>query len=139
MAYIDGGLYVLLASDNALSAIIGTDAYRQRAPENEDAPFVVYRKLDTDAETMLTMGGDSEPKASEYEFVGYHTTDLKIKQLAIALWNALENYEGTVGSVVFQWIKMHSWTEEMELIEGGTKEIHLVRMMGTVWTEGADG
>ena len=98
---LEVGLYAKLSGDAGVSALVGTRIYPLLMPQEPTLPAIVYQRISTVPLGQSHQGGNHLNRA-RMQLACHATTILAAKQLAQAVWRALDGDSGTWSNVTVQ-------------------------------------
>lgn len=102
MAVVETVMKDVLAAHAGLSAISGLTIWNGLAPERTASPYIVWTVVDE--EKNRTFGGDQEPTSTLVQVTVFADTTEDRVTVGIQVEDCLNDYSGTINSVVVQHI-----------------------------------
>lgn len=96
MADGNTALYTYLQTKTGVTNLISTRMYPDELPQGHTLPCIVYRVISKNPEHDF--GGTSPLTRYRFQLDSYATTRLGADALALAVWNAMDGYRGTMGT-----------------------------------------
>jgi len=81
----------------AVTEIVGTKIYHQRAPQGACSPLIVYSKIS--GTPYYHFGGRSGKQRATYQIDGYALTSAVAANLETAIQHAMDTFSGTIAGV----------------------------------------
>ncbi len=116
---IEPAIVKILRDNAAVSAIIGTQVFPQRAPQQKDLPYVVYEMISS--QHMKDMDGASGLANPLFRVTSWETTYKKVKTLAEAVRLALVGFRGTILGTKIQGIFLENQLDGFDLRPDGSE------------------
>jgi hypothetical protein len=110
MSAIGSAIYSILANDAGVAALVSTRIYPTFVPQGASMPAITYQRIVAVRDHVLD--GTTEMVAATYQINCWAETYAETRALSDAVRAALDDYEGTVNSVVIQNIHL---TDEDDL------------------------
>lgn len=108
---IEQTLWSVLTADAGVSSIVSSRVYPMLIPQNTSLPAIAYQMISAPRQHTVCDTIDMIP--SRWQFTCWATTYTSLRALVSAVRGVLDNYNGTVGSVVIQSIH---FIEEVDLM-----------------------
>jgi hypothetical protein len=96
MLNFEESLYSYLSNYSGIKSIVNTKIYPLIAPENIEAPFIIYTPYSQ--VFSHTLGSDSGYNDKYIQIDIYHTSFINLKMLAKQVRKALINFKGVMGT-----------------------------------------
>ncbi len=125
-------IYSRLSNYSALTALVSTRIYRLVMPQGTSYPCVTF-SLVTDS-PHHAMGSDAGVKNPRFQVDVWATTTASLDSVATQIKAAIQDYSGTVESVVIQRIYLEDETDIVDADEKGQMVYHRA-LDFTVWHE----
>jgi len=113
---IDAALRTILANDADVTALVGSGSnariYPMLVPENGTYPCITYQEISYIIPRGLVNAAG--PATSRYQFNCWARTALAAKELAEAVRGGLDGYQGAVGGISFQLVRMVNRNDTLE-------------------------
>ena len=93
---VESALYAIAAADAGVAALVGTRIYRERLPQGETLPALVYQQVSELPD--LAHSGPAGTSSLRYQFNCYGANPTAAEALKNALVTAFHGYSGTTGS-----------------------------------------
>jgi hypothetical protein len=117
-------VYALLSEAAAVTALAGSKIFPVLAPQDTDAPFIVYHRID--AARVYSIAGPSGLAFARVQVDAYALTYAAAKNLAAAVRQTLNGFRGTAGDVRVGGISLQT---DQDILEDGTDPpLHRVSM-----------
>jgi len=113
---INESVFSILSSSVDVSDIVGTRIYPHVIPQNTSLPAIVYSQIA--GIRRHTTSGTDNLVPSRWQFTCVTETYAELRALASAIRTTLDNYSGTVGSVVFQCIHFIDENDLTDVLPG---------------------
>jgi hypothetical protein len=109
---IEKAIKSILTSDIAVNALIEGRCYPLTLPQNPEYPLCLYIHISGTRENQLR--GDAGQAHKRYQIESWAKTYAEAKELSNAVANVLNQYSGTVGTVVIGSILIENENETYE-------------------------
>ena len=97
---IDVALYDILYSDSTIEGIVSSAIYHQIVPQNTSYPAIRWNQVA--GVRNHTLASTDDMVSARFQIDCYGLTSVQARSLADAIRGILDNYTGTVGTVVIQ-------------------------------------
>lgn len=95
MSPIHEAMYVHLAANAGVAALVGTKIAFGQAGKDDALPYIVMQEGDSVPNTHLT--GDTGKRTTRMQLISYGRDKDVASTVAIAVWNAIHTFKGTLG------------------------------------------
>ena len=133
MADLETALTTYLLTQSGLTALIGNRIQPEEQPQNSDLPAVVYITVSDVKEHFLI--GQAALEQPYIQFTVYAKTKPSAIAVSVQLKTALNDYHGTLSSVVIQKIELVNELPGLETSADGTTRIHTLDLEYQIFYE----
>lgn len=120
MANVRQALYTIIASDSAVSALVGTNVYRTIAKQGAGFPHIVYRRTATDRQYVLA--GSAQKPVATFDVQCWGTTADSAEAVGDAVRAALDGAYGTYNGTELHKIFILDEHDDFEFQTEGTEK-----------------
>lgn len=118
---VETAIIAILKADATVLAMVSTRIFPLIRPPDTDLPCIVYQKIDHVQEYHLS--GESRSQSQRYQFNIYAATYPAVRELVLAVDNALNIYRGTISDAEIEHVEFLD-EDDLDIISDDNEQLN---------------